>query len=87
MAGRDARLLIMQNHGAFFAGESIEEVRALVRETMDTLLDACPVRPDCDGVTFDSSAAAETAAKLRALTGSFVSFGTNAVSAAFCESR
>ena len=37
--GKDACLLFLQNHGVFFAGDTVEEIDALVSGMMDTLAD------------------------------------------------
>ena len=45
--GKDACLLFLQNHGVFFAGDTVEEIDALVANVMDTLAEyAANVKKD-----------------------------------------
>ncbi len=37
VSGQDANLLFLQNHGVFFAGESVEEIDVLVKSVMEKL--------------------------------------------------
>ncbi len=54
--GKDADLLFLQNHGIFFAGNSAEEIDALVSRVMDKIEKITKITPDLSAVKADDEA-------------------------------
>ncbi len=77
--GRDVNLLFLQNHGIFFAGDTVEEVDALAKDTMAILRDAIRREPDITVPDVDETKVNIVKAQLQTLygTGSHVCFMTN----------
>lgn len=68
-AGKDCDLLFLQNHGVFFAADTVEALDALASGVMDTLNAAVTKRPRLESVEFDTEKAVSIAPVLRALYG------------------
>lgn len=64
--GENCRLAFLENHGVFFAGDTVEEIDALVKSVMDTL-EAQVVRRPSDEPEGDEDAAAGLAPAIRML--------------------
>lgn len=79
--GKPASLLLLQNHGVFFAADTEEELNALVARVMDTLEGQIRREPDFSEADADLAAAASVAPILRMLYapngGAAVHFTTN----------
>ena len=75
-------LLFLQNHGVFFAADTVEEIDALAKHVMDTIRAHIRREPDFSEVEYDLDRAVETAPVLRMLYGNgepaTVTFVTNA---------
>lgn len=65
--GADASLLFLGNHGVFFAGNTVEEIDALVAEVMSKLRINVLVEPCRDEVEYDRAMAARLAPEIRML--------------------
>jgi len=69
-SGKQPSLLFLQNHGVFFAGDTEEEIDALVERVMGALAErTADCRPDFTPVPFDVDAAVALAPVLRMLYG------------------
>ena len=62
--GGDVKVIILQNHGIFFAGETVEDIDALVNEYM-TKLSAKAAAPDMSEAEFDETAVCRIMPQLR----------------------
>lgn len=67
--GKDVDLLFLENHGIFFAGNSVEEVDTLATKVMDGLNAAVKRHPDLTEVECDAEKVSAAKAKLVALYG------------------
>ncbi len=67
--GKDAQVLLLQNHGIFFAANSTEELDVLAHTVMSTLAAAVKRTPELDAVPADAVRVAEIANTLSALYG------------------
>lgn len=80
--GHAVNMLFLQNHGIFFAGDTVEEIDALVDTVMSTLREQIRREPDFSEVEFDVDRAVAAAPVLRMLYGkgepATVTFVTNA---------
>ena len=68
-SGVDCNLLFLQNHGIFYAADTVEELDALADSVMNTLADAVQHRPDFSDVPFDLQRVVSISPVLRALYG------------------
>lgn len=59
--GKDLDLLVMQNHGVFFAGDCEKCVRALIGEFLEKIGGHCTVKADLEETEYDRDAAARIA--------------------------
>lgn len=66
---RDVRLLFLENHGIFFAGDTVAEVDALAAQVMETLAAQIVKQPELTEVAYDEARAAELSGWLKALYG------------------
>ncbi len=80
-SGRDAQILFLQNHGIFFAADTVEEIDALTEKVMRTLRERIRREPDFGAADFDTERAVSVAPVLRMLYGkgqpATVTFVTN----------
>ena len=67
--GKDCRLLFLQNHGIFFAGDTTAEVDALAEAVMETLEKAVKRQPEMEPQTYDAERVAAISPVLRMLYG------------------
>jgi len=67
--GEDCNLLFLQNHGIFFAADTVEELDVLAEMVMNTLATAVKRTPDLDEVSFDLQKVVAISPVLRALYG------------------
>ena len=67
--GKDCRLLFLQNHGIFFAGEDTAQVDALAQQVMTTLASAIVRQPDLTPGEGDADRVAQLTSVLCALYG------------------
>lgn len=82
--GRDCDLLFLQNHGIFFAADTVEALDALAGHTMDTLSAAVSRRPDLTPTEADGEAVRRIAGALReCLGGGTVRFLSNPAIASY----
>ena len=65
--GRDLSLLVMQNHGIFFAADSAEQIKALISGVFSKLEKEIKSRPDMSEAVTDRGFAAALAPAVRAL--------------------
>lgn len=88
---QDMNLLFVENHGVFFAADSVKELDALVESTVATVERAVKERPDYSFVEFDCTRAAALAPAVRMLTKtgatSIATFRTNREIMDFCASK
>lgn len=77
--GKDCTLLFLENHGIFFAGESVEELDALAAQVMDTLKANVKRQPDLTEISCDEEKVAALASVFSALygDGAAVKFAVN----------
>ncbi len=68
-SGKDCKLLFLENHGIFFAGETAEEVGALAEQTIATLKGAIAREPDLAEIEYDIEKVVAISPVLRALYG------------------
>lgn len=80
-SGRDAQVLVLQNHGIFVAADTVAEVDALMEQVMSALKSHVKKAPDFSPAGFDKAAAVELAPAFRMLYGE----GENAVGTFFCN--
>ena len=67
--GKDVEILFLQNHGIFFAADTVEQIDALANRVMDTLKNAV-IRPlDLEETTFDIEKVVAISPVLRMLYG------------------
>ena len=83
--GRPLDLLVMQNHGVFFAADSEDGIRTLIRDFLAAVRAAVDVRADVFDKPADGTAAAEIAAAVsgRGAEGGFATFFSPACLDAF----
>ena len=62
--GKDANLILMQNHGIFFAGNDLDEIAALVHRVMHALEAHVSRKPDLSATGATADALVERLAKL-----------------------
>ena len=78
--GRDCRILVLQNHGIFFAANTAVAMRRLINGTVRKVKAACAEKFVCKPAEFDRELAAELACEIRMLAAPgetcFVSFRT-----------
>ena len=67
--GKEVDLLFLENHGIFFAGNTVEEVDALAKRVMDGLNAVIKRHPDLSDADVDTDKAAKVAEELKALYG------------------
>jgi len=67
--GKDCRLLFLQNHGIFFAGDTTAEVDALAEAVMETLEKAVKRQPEMEPQNYDAQRVAVISPVLRMLYG------------------
>ena len=67
--GKDCRLLFLQNHGIFFAGDDTAQVDALAQQVMTTLEAAIVRQPDLTPSEGDAARVEQVSSVLRALYG------------------
>ena len=67
--GKDCRLLFLQNHGIFFAGDTTEEVDALAKNVMATLQKEVKKEPQMEEASYDAAKIAAISPVLRMLYG------------------
>ena len=67
--GKDVNLLFLENHGIFFAGDTVEAVEQLASQVMDALAAQIVKQPDLTPVAFEEGKAAEIAGWLKELYG------------------
>ncbi len=67
--GKDCRLLFLQNHGIFFAGNTTDEVDALAEAVMETLEKAVKRQPAMETQSYDPERIAAISPVLRMLYG------------------
>ena len=67
--GKDCDLLFLQNHGIFFAADTVEALDALAESVMNTLAAAVKRTPDLEEVPFDLQKVVSISPVLRALYG------------------
>lgn len=67
--GKDVQLLFLENHGIFFAADTVEELDVLAAHVMDTLAAQIRKQPDPTPVSFDKARATSLAGLLKALYG------------------
>ncbi len=77
--GKDVQVLFLQNHGIFFAADSVEEIDAIAHHTMDTLASVAKPLNIQEPETLDHDCISAIADKLHAIYGedSFVGFMKN----------
>ena len=68
-AGRQADLVILQNHGVFAAADTVEQIDALMAKVMDKIEGAIKEQPDFTPAEFDGALVQSVAPKLRMLYG------------------
>lgn len=67
--GEICNLLFLQNHGIFFAGDTVEAIDEIANMVMDALSKEVSVKPNLDQIAYDAAYAARLQAKLEALCG------------------
>lgn len=67
--GRDVQLLFLENHGIFFAADTVTELDILAEQVMDTLAAQITKQPDLTPVSFDEAKATALSALLKSLYG------------------
>ena len=76
--GADCNLMVLQNHGIFFAADTAEEMRTLISGVMAKVDAAASVKPDMTEAEFDADVVANLACEIRMLAApgasSFVTF-------------
>ena len=63
--GKDAQMLILENHGIFLSADTVEEIDRLMDGVMAKLKEKAPVQPDFSSAEFDAAAAAALAPAIR----------------------
>lgn len=89
--GKDAQILIMQNHGVFYAADTVEEIDALSKKVMDKLSEQIEKEPSFAPAEFDAERAAAIAPAIRMLFAqdgkAVVEFVCNETTKAFAASK
>ena len=67
--GQDVQVLFLQNHGIFFAANTVEEIDALAKNVMEKLEGAVAKQPDLSPVEYDRKQVIAISPVLRALYG------------------
>ncbi len=67
--GKDVQVLFLQNHGIFFAAETVEQIDELANSVMDTLKKAVKRMPDLESAEYDLQKVVAISPVLRALYG------------------
>lgn len=67
--GKDCNLLFLQNHGVFFAGDTVAELDILTEEVMGKLEAAVKRQPKLNEIDFDTKKVADISAALQSLYG------------------
>ena len=67
--GKDVQVLFLQNHGIFFAADSVEQVDALAEHVMGTLKNAIVRQPQLEEIPYDLDKVVAISPVLRALYG------------------
>ncbi len=75
--GRDCDLLFLQNHGIFFAANTVEGLDVLANKVMGALRAASKRTPDLTDITVDTAKVEAISAQLRTLYGGEVAFLAN----------
>ncbi len=75
--GRDCDLLFLQNHGIFFAADTVAGLDVLANRVMSALKAASPIRPDLGEVSVDTAKAEAIRAELATLYGGESAFMVN----------
>ncbi len=65
--GKDASVLFLQNHGIFFAADSVKDLNSTVSSVMTAIAKKLEVKPDFKAAETDTAAAAKIAPVLRML--------------------
>ncbi|MBE6960208.1 MAG: SDR family NAD(P)-dependent oxidoreductase [Ruminococcaceae bacterium] len=68
-SGKDCNLLFLQNHGIFFAADTVQKLDVLASKVMDTLAAAISRKPNMDDQAYNVEQVAEISPVLRALYG------------------
>lgn len=68
-SGRDCDLLFLENHGIFFAADTVEQMDVLAEGVMNALAAAVQYKPDLEQVAVDSQKVEAISAQLEALYG------------------
>ncbi len=82
--GKDAQVILLQNHGIFVAGNTPEEIDALYDKIVSALKKETP---DFSAVEFDEDKAVALAPAIRMLSLPIVTFACNKTIASFVESK
>ena len=77
-SGKHVSILLLQNHGIFIAGDTLERIDGLLNEVMGKLKESVVRMPDLSETGFDRTAVKEAEGKLSALNGAFVLHGAYA---------
>lgn len=67
--GEICNLLFLQNHGIFFAGDTVEAIDEIANLVMDTLSKEVSVKPNLEEISYDAAYVAKLQAKLETLCG------------------
>jgi len=65
--GKNADILILQNHGVFIAADTIDDIKKTTNYVIDTIKSRIKKQPDFSAVEFDREKAAEIAPAIRML--------------------
>lgn len=76
--GKHVSILLLQNHGVFFAGDTLGQIDELLNGVMGKLKEMVVRKPDLSVAGFDRSAANEAEERLSALSGKVVLHGAHA---------
>ena len=68
-SGKNCKLLFLQNHGIFFAGDTVQELDVLAEAVMEALAAAVKRRPDMQEQSYDAARVAAISPVLRGLYG------------------
>ncbi len=89
--GKDASVLFLQNHGIFFAADSVKELNSTVSAVMTAIAKKLAIKPDFKACETDTATAAKIAPVLRMLYNAegnaAVKFVANKTVLKFAESR
>lgn len=64
--GKDCKLLFLQNHGIFFAGNTTEELDKMASSVMTALANAVTYKPQLEKISYDAAKVEELSCKLAA---------------------